>query len=260
MSCCRLMNSPHRHHSFFTLSGMYFSLQYLSLSDATALTFISPILTGFSGAVFLKEALSFQETFSGCMCSYTICTVIAIHGMLVCSFFGVILIARPPFLFGSPSGNQSEVVTPRQRMLSISLEGPCPIFRCSFSCYCTVLLSSASWGRRLPVSLHSIFLTHAFISLHHRHPSPRNRETSSYASLSLVLLFAMCPRFYDRVRPLFPFLKDHCDVTGPSMIAFKIPPVIPTQILWLVMLPLISIFGLFAQVCLSTQHPFSFLI
>jgi hypothetical protein len=45
---------------------MYFSLQHLSLSDATVLTFIAPILTGFSGAVFLKETLSIGEVLAGC--------------------------------------------------------------------------------------------------------------------------------------------------------------------------------------------------
>ena len=44
---------------------MYFSLHHLSLSDATVLTFIAPILTGFSGAVFLKEPLSLKETLAG---------------------------------------------------------------------------------------------------------------------------------------------------------------------------------------------------
>ena len=47
------------------VSGMYFSLQYLSLSDATVLTFIAPILTGFSGAVFLNESLSIGEVLAG---------------------------------------------------------------------------------------------------------------------------------------------------------------------------------------------------
>ncbi|KAH8987213.1 hypothetical protein EDB92DRAFT_1818055 [Lactarius akahatsu] len=93
---------------FFSLAGMYFSLQYLSLSDATVLTFIAPILTSFSGAVFLKESLSFRETLSG-----------------LCSFLGVVLIARPQFLFGSQafSDPSEELVTPAQRMTSIASEG-----------------------------------------------------------------------------------------------------------------------------------------
>ncbi|KAH9052765.1 integral membrane protein DUF6 [Lactarius vividus] len=90
---------------FVSLAGMYFSLQYLSLSDATVLTFIAPILTSFSGAVFLKEPLSFRETLSG-----------------LCSFLGVVLIARPQFLFGSQafSDPSEELVTPAQRMISIA--------------------------------------------------------------------------------------------------------------------------------------------
>ncbi len=57
---------PYHGHSFFGLSGMYFSLQYLSLSDAMVLSFLSPILTGFTGAIFLKEPLALKELFAGC--------------------------------------------------------------------------------------------------------------------------------------------------------------------------------------------------
>jgi len=64
------------------------------------LTFIAPILTGFSGAIFLKEPLSLKELFSG-----------------FCSFLGVVLIAKPQSLFGTSS--VSEVVTPNKRMLSV---------------------------------------------------------------------------------------------------------------------------------------------
>ncbi|KAI9453927.1 drug/metabolite transporter superfamily [Russula earlei] len=88
---------------FFGLFGLYSSLKYLSLSDATVLTFLAPILTGFSGAVFLKEPLSLREMLSG-----------------LCSFFGVVLIARPQFLFGCPKGDSSKTVTPQQRMLSVA--------------------------------------------------------------------------------------------------------------------------------------------
>jgi hypothetical protein len=44
---------------------MYFSLQYLSLSDAEVLKFLAPILTGFSGVLFLKESLSLKEVAAG---------------------------------------------------------------------------------------------------------------------------------------------------------------------------------------------------
>lgn len=40
----------------------------------------------------------------------------------VCSFFGVILIARPQFLFGSPHSDQPMVDTPAERMISVTSE------------------------------------------------------------------------------------------------------------------------------------------
>jgi hypothetical protein len=61
-----LTNIHESYFSFIALAGMYLSLKHLSLSDATTLTFVTPILTGFSAAIFLKEHLSFRETFSGC--------------------------------------------------------------------------------------------------------------------------------------------------------------------------------------------------
>ena len=104
---------------------MYFSLQYLSLSDATVLTFIAPILTGFSGAVFLNESLSFGEVLAGRTHLMITLTVISIHHITVCSFLGVVLISRPQFLFGSPQAflDPSEglpTVTPTERMLSVT--------------------------------------------------------------------------------------------------------------------------------------------
>jgi drug/metabolite transporter (DMT)-like permease len=45
---------------------MYFSLQYLSLSDAVVLKFLAPFLTTFSGALFLKETISPKGIIAGC--------------------------------------------------------------------------------------------------------------------------------------------------------------------------------------------------
>jgi drug/metabolite transporter (DMT)-like permease len=45
---------------------MFFSLKYLSLSDAVVLRFIAPILTGFTGTIFLKERVSLKEFVAGC--------------------------------------------------------------------------------------------------------------------------------------------------------------------------------------------------
>ncbi|KAG8931000.1 hypothetical protein FRC02_003368 [Tulasnella sp. 418] len=67
---------------FFGIFGIYFSVQYLSLSDATVITFLSPFVTAFLGCFLLHESFSLKEACAG-----------------IASFIGVILIARPTFLF-----------------------------------------------------------------------------------------------------------------------------------------------------------------
>ena len=61
--------TPH----FYTFSsiglfGMYYSLQYLSLSDATVLTFFIPTCTAISGAIFLGEKFKLREAIASCKC------------------------------------------------------------------------------------------------------------------------------------------------------------------------------------------------
>ncbi|KAK9237419.1 hypothetical protein V1525DRAFT_426289 [Lipomyces kononenkoae] len=63
---------------FFGLFGMYYSLTYLSLSDATVISFLSPTVAGFTCSVFLKEKFGRVDKIAGFI-----------------SFFGVILIAQP---------------------------------------------------------------------------------------------------------------------------------------------------------------------
>ncbi|KAI6001784.1 hypothetical protein EDD15DRAFT_2227487, partial [Pisolithus albus] len=71
---------------FFAVFGIYYALQYLPLGDVTVLTFVGPIFTGIAGRLFLRETYSKKEAFAS-----------------LCSLFGVVLIARPPFLFESAS-------------------------------------------------------------------------------------------------------------------------------------------------------------
>ncbi|RDB21736.1 hypothetical protein Hypma_010932 [Hypsizygus marmoreus] len=110
---------------FFGLFGIYYSLQYLSLSDATVLTFLAPLCTGIAGAIFLKENFTKTQALAS-----------------VCSLFGVVLIARPVFLFRhhSPSAPEalaihvpeylhvrqlvpdpSEKGTPEQRLIAVGV-------------------------------------------------------------------------------------------------------------------------------------------
>ncbi|KAI5955429.1 hypothetical protein CANMA_004609 [Candida margitis] len=75
---------------FFGVFGMYFSLQYLSLSDAVAITFLVPMVTAFLAFVILKEKYSILES---------VCSLLSLGG--------VILIAKPSFIFGAESGKET---------------------------------------------------------------------------------------------------------------------------------------------------------
>ena len=46
--------------------SIYFSLKYLSLSDATVLTFLSPMCMVIAGPLFLGEDFTLQDVFAGC--------------------------------------------------------------------------------------------------------------------------------------------------------------------------------------------------
>ncbi|KAI0072257.1 hypothetical protein K474DRAFT_1711774 [Panus rudis PR-1116 ss-1] len=102
----RLLLALRGFFGFFGLYGIYFSLQYLSLSDATVLTFLAPMCTAIVGAVILKEDLHWKQVVAGLF-----------------SLLGVVLIARPKFLFGGSSEDESDQdeVTPAQRLLAVGV-------------------------------------------------------------------------------------------------------------------------------------------
>jgi drug/metabolite transporter (DMT)-like permease len=65
-------------------SLFYFAIQHLTLADATTIFFTAPLYTGLFGYLFLRESVS---KFDG------LCTV--------ASVFGVVMVVRPAFLFGT---------------------------------------------------------------------------------------------------------------------------------------------------------------
>jgi len=102
---------------FFGLFGVYFSLNYLSLSDTTVLTFLGPLTTAAAAALILREKFTLKEGIAG-----------------VFSLVGVVLIARPQFLFGTAQqvpdhghivegghGDPFERGTPAERLLAVGL-------------------------------------------------------------------------------------------------------------------------------------------
>ncbi|KAK9469082.1 hypothetical protein V1512DRAFT_202195 [Lipomyces arxii] len=85
---------------FVGLFGMYYSLTYLSLSDATVISFLAPTVAGFACSIFLKEEFSRINIWAGLI-----------------SFFGVILIAQP----SSDLSSSSSGVTSGQRVGAVGV-------------------------------------------------------------------------------------------------------------------------------------------
>lgn len=106
---------------FLGLVGLYSSLQYLSVADATVLTFLTPLTTAVAGCVLLKEGYSVTQAVAGGE-RYALTSLVCgyLEASLVCSLFGVILVARPPFLFNTtPDEYYMPEVTPEQRLAAV---------------------------------------------------------------------------------------------------------------------------------------------
>jgi drug/metabolite transporter (DMT)-like permease len=93
---------------FFGVSGMFLSLRYLSLSDATVISFLAPPLACFACSYILKEPFTRIEQ---------VATGI--------SLFSIVLIAQPSAVFGSAGSGTSvesgvSKVTPQQRLIGVA--------------------------------------------------------------------------------------------------------------------------------------------
>ena len=91
---------------FFGVFGMYYALMYLSISDAVLITFLSPTLTILLAWLILREKINRWEVLGS-----------------VVSFIGVVLIIRPPFLFGNIAAGDAadgviETSNPRDRLIA----------------------------------------------------------------------------------------------------------------------------------------------
>ncbi|KAI0629271.1 DUF6-domain-containing protein [Trametes polyzona] len=179
---------------FVGLFSLYYSLQYLSLSDATVLQFLAPIFTAISGAVLLREPLSWREVAAG-----------------VASLIGVVLIARPQFLFGTqvdpgaPTDDGAADVTPAQRLLAVGV---------TIHQYSVALMGTLGAAG-------------AYTTI-------RALGKRAHPLHNLVSYSTQCVIF-----------------TTIAMLALRIPVVIPTQWEWLAMLLLIGLFGFTAQFFLT---------
>lgn len=200
---------------FFGLFGIYYSLQFLSLSDATVITFLAPLCTGIAGALLLKESFTKKEALASCESHYLsdIIAVILNSSYLVFSLCGVILIARPVFLFGGDAGDASDSLpvdgsekgTPAERLVAVGfvimpsefLKFGILTIRCSVALL-GVLGSTGACNSFFSYQLARPNLTCAclryLITGHRKTSAPPSRHDSIFDRVSL--------RFYDRVSVL----------------------------------------------------------
>ncbi|RFN48819.1 hypothetical protein FIE12Z_6874 [Fusarium flagelliforme] len=93
------------------LFGLYYSLSYLDVSDATVITFLVPTLTAFIAWVALREPFTVNEALAGLI-----------------AFTGVLFVARPAFLFPNKdsflTGYASAATTAAKGLISAAKATP----------------------------------------------------------------------------------------------------------------------------------------
>ncbi|KAG1795679.1 DUF6-domain-containing protein [Suillus plorans] len=206
---------------FFGLSGMYWSLQYLSVADATVLVFLTPLTAAVAGSVFLKESYSVKQAIAG-----------------VFSLLGVILIGRPAFLFGSldavPQGLSD--VAPAQRLAGVvwvPLRALCPAQP-------TIYLFSVGpvWSAYLEI------LEHVRIVI----------DLLMVMAALMVLIDTSIRAIGKRAHPMhvMSYFSLWCTIISSlGMVVFDIPVVYPTSWMWILLLLMVGVFGFAAQTLLT---------
>ncbi|KAF8634721.1 hypothetical protein AX15_000737 [Amanita polypyramis BW_CC] len=90
-----------------SVQSIYYSIQYLPLSDAAILTFLAPLCTAVVGSFVLNEKFTKGEALAG-----------------IVSLLGVVLIAQPPFIFGTAVHNDDgDLDVQRMVAVGVSLIG-----------------------------------------------------------------------------------------------------------------------------------------
>jgi len=90
---------------YFNIVCTYFALQYLSLPDLAVISFLTPLATSVAARVFLKEQYRWQQAVASCV-----------------SLLGVVVIARPVWLFGAHAHPQTPAQPPETESQEGSVE------------------------------------------------------------------------------------------------------------------------------------------
>lgn len=103
---------------FFGIFGIWTAIQFLSLADATVITFLTPSMVGLFSAIFLHQPYTRKEQLAS-----------------VVALIGVVFIARPSFLFGHlsypPSNDRSLQPTIEVTPVSTATDDGHPLIQAS---------------------------------------------------------------------------------------------------------------------------------
>lgn len=80
---------------FFGIVGIWTAIKFLSLADASVITFLTPSIVGFYSAIFLRQPYTRKEQLASLV-----------------ALAGVVFIARPSFLFGNTSSSSPSSPAP----------------------------------------------------------------------------------------------------------------------------------------------------
>ncbi|KAF5390059.1 hypothetical protein D9757_003776 [Collybiopsis confluens] len=199
---------------FFGMFGIYFSLKYLSLSDATVLTFLSPLCTAIAGALFLGEVVGRKEIFAGLF-----------------SLVGVIFIARPTSLFGHAHIPNFNETTHFPNSTDIYATNFASLSNSTILDNQSLLPLSATPTQRLiavGVSLLGVL-----------------GSTGAYTSIRAIGKRAHA------LHSMVAFSGYSVIVSAIGLAATHTPVVIPTSPIWLLLLLEIGVFGFCAQIFLT---------
>ncbi|KAM0386893.1 hypothetical protein ACHAQC_011318 [Fusarium culmorum] len=166
------------------LFGLYYSLSYLDVSDATVITFLVPTLTAFIAWVALREPFTLNEALAGLI-----------------AFTGVLFVARPAFIFpqndsfltGSSSDNESAAkgilsavkATPHERTIAIC----CSIFGsiAAATAYSTIRVIGKRAHSLVSVNYFAVLATISSFLIITIHPDLQFEAPKSLAEWAILL-------------------------------------------------------------------------
>lgn len=166
------------------LFGLYYSLSYLDVSDATVITFLVPTLTAFIAWVALREPFTLNEALAGLI-----------------AFTGVLFVARPAFIFpqndsfltGSSSDNEGAAkgilsavkATPHERTIAIC----CSIFGsiAAATAYSTIRVIGKRAHSLVSVNYFAVLATISSFLIITLHPDLQFEVPKSLAEWAILL-------------------------------------------------------------------------